>query len=215
MLYWNTVNNALKDALLLLMQSPIFDQFRLVGGTSLSLQLGHRMSIDIDLFTDAPYQSIDFNQIDEFLKDNFSYVDASFGMLVANGRSYAIGKSIWDNVKLDINYTDPFIKEFKFMEGVRLATIEEIMAMKMEIIQSAGRKKDFWDIHEVLDHYSIEQMIALHEERYPYGHNRELIIKNLINFTKADKDIDPECLRGKHWELIKLDMLELTKISFL
>lgn len=215
MLYWNTVNNTLKDALLLLMQSPIFDQFRLVGGTSLSLQLGHRMSIDIDLFTDAPYQSIDFNQIDEFLKDNFSYVDASFGMLVANGRSYAIGKSIWDNVKLDINYTDPFIKEFKFMEGVRLATIEEIMAMKMEIIQSAGRKKDFWDIHEVLDHYSIEQMIALHEERYPYGHNRELIIKNLINFTKADKDIDPECLRGKHWELIKLDMLELTKISFL
>lgn len=215
MLYWNTVNNTLKDALLLLMQSSIFDQFRLVGGTSLSLQLGHRMSIDIDLFTDAPYQSIDFNQIDEFLKDNFSYVDASFGMLVANGRSYAIGKSIWDNVKLDINYTDPFIKEFKFMEGVRLATIEEIMAMKMEIIQSAGRKKDFWDIHEVLDHYSIEQMIALHEERYPYGHNRELIIKNLINFTKADKDIDPECLRGKHWELIKLDMLELTKISFL
>lgn len=210
MLYWNTVNNALKDALLLLMQSPIFDQFRLVGGTSLSLQLGHRMSIDIDLFTDAPYQSIDFNQIDEFLMDNFFYVDASFGMLVANGRSYAIGKSIWDNVKLDINYTDPFIKEFKFVEGVRLARIEEIMAMKIDIIQSAGRKKDFWDIHEVLDHYTIEQMIALHEERYPYGHDRDLIIKNLTNFNKADKDVDPECLRGKYWELIKLDMLELT-----
>ena len=74
MLYWNTVNDTLKDALLLLMKSSIFDQFRLVGGTSLSLQLGHRMSIDIDLFTDAPYRSIDFDQMDEFLKENFPYV---------------------------------------------------------------------------------------------------------------------------------------------
>jgi predicted nucleotidyltransferase component of viral defense system len=211
MLYWNTVNDTLKDALLLLMQSPIFYQFRLVGGTSLSLQLGHRMSIDIDLFTDAPYRSIDFNKIDEFLKDKFPYVDGSFGMLVANGRSYSIGKSNLDNVKLDVNYTDSFIQEPLFVEGVRLATVQEIMAMKMEIIQSVGRKKDFWDIHEVLDHYSVEEMIGLHQERYPYGHNRELIIKNLSDFTKADKEIDPDCLRGKHWELIKLDMLEIQK----
>lgn len=211
MLYWNTVNDTLKDALLLLIKSSIFDQFRLVGGTSLSLQLGHRMSIDIDLFTDAPYGSIDFDQIDKYLKDNFPYVDGSIGMLVANGRSYAVGKSNFNNVKLDLNYTDPFIQEPLFVEGVRLATVQEIMAMKMEIVQSAGRKKDFWDIHEVLDHYPVEKMVALHEERYPYGHDKELILKNLSNFTKADKDIDPECLRGKHWELIKLDMLELTK----
>ena len=153
------------------------------------------MSIDIDLFTDAPNRSINFNQIDEFLKENFSYVDGSFGTLVANGRSYAVGKSNLDNVKLDINYTDSFIQEPLFIEGVRLATVQEIMAMKMEIVQSAGRKKDFWDIHEVLDYYPVDKMITLHQERYPYGHDKESIIKNLSNFTKADKDIDPECLR--------------------
>ncbi|MEJ5995600.1 nucleotidyl transferase AbiEii/AbiGii toxin family protein [Pedobacter sp. Du54] len=191
------------------MQSPIFDQFRLVGGTSLSLQLGHRMSIDIDLFTDAPYRSIDFEKIEEFLKENFTYVDGSFGMLVANGRSYAVGKSNLDNVKLDINYTDPFIREPLFVDGVRLASVEEIMAMKMEIVQHEGRKKDFWDIHEVLDYCPVEKMIVLHQERYPYGHDKQLIRKNLTNFTKADREIDPECLRGKHWELIKLDMSEL------
>ena len=53
MLYYNTVNNLLKETLELLMKAPIFNDFRLVGGTSLSLQLGHRMSIDIDLFTDV------------------------------------------------------------------------------------------------------------------------------------------------------------------
>lgn len=71
--------------------------------------------------------------------------------------------------------------------------VSKLVAMKMEIVQSAGRKKDFWDIHEVLDYYPVEQMIKLHEERYPYGHDKDLILKNLYNFTKADKDIDPEC----------------------
>ncbi|MDQ8051544.1 MAG: nucleotidyl transferase AbiEii/AbiGii toxin family protein [Pedobacter sp.] len=190
------------------MQSSIFDSFRLVGGTSLSLQLGHRMSIDIDLFTDAPYRSIDFDLIDSFLKDNFNYVDGSMGMLVANGRSYAVGGSKTDNVKLDINYTDTFIQQPLVIDGVRLATIDEIVAMKMEIMQDAGRKKDFWDIHEVLDQYSITRMIELHEQRYPYGHDGNLILRQLQNFKKADNEVDPECLRGKHWELIKLDIVE-------
>lgn len=68
MLYWNTVNNLLKDTLITLMQSKELLEFRLVGGTALSLYLGHRISVDIDLFTDAPYRSINFNQIENFLK---------------------------------------------------------------------------------------------------------------------------------------------------
>lgn len=59
-MYYNTVNEHLKNALLSLMKSEVFIPFRLVGGTALSLQLGHRISVDIDLFTDAPYGSIDF-----------------------------------------------------------------------------------------------------------------------------------------------------------
>ncbi len=209
MLYWNTVDDNLKNTLHLLMQSPIFNQFRLVGGTSLSLQLGHRMSIDIDLFTDESYGSVDFEEIDSFLKENFSYVDGSFGMLVANGRSYAVGKSKTEHVKLDINYTDAFIQEALLVDGVRLATVDEIVAMKMEIMQSAGRKKDFWDIHEVLDQYSIASMVELHKQRYPYGHDGKLIVEQLTNFQKADMEVDPACLRGKYWELIKFDIIEI------
>ncbi|MCG9898690.1 MAG: nucleotidyl transferase AbiEii/AbiGii toxin family protein [Hydrotalea sp.] len=50
------------------MRDPIFDPFRLVGGTALSLYFGHRMSVDIDLFTDAPYGTIDFDKIESWLK---------------------------------------------------------------------------------------------------------------------------------------------------
>lgn len=67
-----TVSDALWNSLTILMQQDELKDFRLVGGTSLSLQLGHRMSIDIDLFTDLPYDSIDFNTIDKLMKHRFN-----------------------------------------------------------------------------------------------------------------------------------------------
>jgi hypothetical protein len=134
-LYWNTVTPLLRTVLDQLMVNLLFASFRLVGGTSLSLQLGHRISVDIDLFTDAPYGSIDFDAINDYLKD-------------------------------------------------------------------------FWDLHELLDQYSVQQMIDLHSERYPYTHDEIVIRSNLALFTNADDDFDPDCLRGKFWEIIKLDMIE-------
>jgi hypothetical protein len=70
-LYWNTVSPLLKSILLQLMRCELFKQFRLVGGTALSLQIGHRLSVDIDLFTDAAYDSINFNAIDNYLREAF------------------------------------------------------------------------------------------------------------------------------------------------
>jgi hypothetical protein len=71
MIYFNTVNELLKSSLLKLMASKEFSQFRLVGGTALSLQIGHRESIDIDLFSDIEYGTLNFNEIEDFLKSNF------------------------------------------------------------------------------------------------------------------------------------------------
>jgi len=76
--YLNTVSDLLIDSLQKLMQIKELDNFRLVGGTCLSLQLGHRESIDIDLFTDAEYRSVDFKKIEylltlKYLRYNYSY----------------------------------------------------------------------------------------------------------------------------------------------
>lgn len=76
MLYFNTINDLLKGVLLKLMSAPEFIDFRLVGGTALSLQIGHRISVDIDLFSDLEYGSIDFASIEFFLKSNFEYFDS-------------------------------------------------------------------------------------------------------------------------------------------
>lgn len=85
--------------------------------------------------------------------------------------------------------------------------------MKLDVVQRGGRKKDFWDLHEVKEEYSIDSMLALHEERYPYNHDRELIRNNFGVFEEADKDFDPMCLRQKRWEVVKLDMLDFAGID--
>lgn len=73
------------------MQEPLFAPFRLVGGTALSLQLGHRMSDDIDLFTDHEYGSIDFDAIDSYLRNQFHYVTPKIPGPMGMGVSYMVG----------------------------------------------------------------------------------------------------------------------------
>lgn len=185
-----------------------FDPFRLVGGTTLCLYRGHRESIDIDLFSDAPYDSIDFLAIDSFLRKTYTYVDTYQYNVIGMGKSYYIGDNKDDCIKLDLFYTDEFIQEIQLIDGIRLATVEEIIAMKIEVISRGGRKKDFWDIHELKDDYSLEKMLALHEKRFPFNHDITHIKKSFSDFETADEDFDPICLKEKHWEIIKLDMID-------
>jgi len=207
-IHWETVTPYLKTVLLQLMQEPMFDDFRLVGGTALSLQCGHRLSIDIDLFTDKLYGTIDFDAIDAYLRSRFAYVWPYVLMRpVANGTSYSIGTDAMNAIKLDIFYTDEFIQPQLITENIRLASIEEILAMKMDVVLRGGRKKDFWDIHAFINSYSAMQMQELHTLRYPYTPNENLLAR-LTDFTIADQEPDPVCLKDKNWPIIKLDITE-------
>ena len=212
MLYWNTVDNLLKGSLMKLMQAEELKDFRLVGGTALSLYLGHRISVDIDLFTDAPYGTIDFDAIEVFLKNSFPHVKGDFGGNPGIGKSYLIGTDTDSVVKLDLYYSmDPFFQEVMEEDGIRMATEEDIIAMKVDVVQRIARKKDFWDLHELLSKYSINDMITLHQKRFEWTHDKALIQKNFIDFTAADDDLDPICLKNKEWAFIKDDIIEASQ----
>lgn len=206
MLYYTTISPLLKYCLERLMVSEVFSEFRLVGGTALSLQCGHRESVDIDLFTDSTYGFVNFEVLETELHQLFSYVSSFEGIPVALGKSYEIGKDAAETIKLDVFYTDKFIQNFHVEDGIRMATIEEIIAMKLDAIQRGGRKKDFWDLHVLISQYTLKEMLALHERRYPYSHDKELILQNLLDFKQADTDFDPKCLNGNYWEFIKEDI---------
>lgn len=206
-LHYNTVNPLLKSILEKLMEANEFAQFRLVGGTALSLYCGHRMSVDIDLFTEAEYGTIDFDGIENYLVKQFTYVDFN-NLPVGMGKSYFIGDDSQNAIKLDLYYTEPFIDNVIEVDAIRMATIEDIIAMKIDVIQRTGRKKDYWDLHELKDRFTIKDMLGFHLKRYPYTHNEKLILNNFIDFEEANEDFDPVCLRDKYWEFIKLDLID-------
>lgn len=208
-LYLNTVSELLWKSLKTLMNIKEFDSFNLVGGTSLSLQLGHRESVDIDLFTDAQYGSINFECLEEILKSNFAHVESLNQKIVGMGKSFFIGNDSKDLVKLDLFYTDKFVFPIIEIDSVRLASIEEISAMKLEVIGQGGRKKDFWDLHELLNTFSINQMLEFYIKRYPYNYERHEIISKLTDFENAEFDFTPICYKDKIWEIIKLDFEEM------
>jgi predicted nucleotidyltransferase component of viral defense system len=212
-LKWNTVSQSLKEILIELMNEPLFNPFLLVGGTGLSLQIGHRKSIDIDLFTDNEYGSIDFEMIDRFLKSKYPYFDKNSGNIIGQGCSYFIGKNEKDSIKLDLYYTDNFVYKSHIVEHqIRICDINEIIAMKIDVLYRGGRMKDFWDLHYFLDLYSLKEFEAIYNKRYFYV-DCENLRNKWIDFKDADDDFVPNCLLGKKWDVIKYDFIEKLKKS--
>lgn len=207
-LYLKTISPLLYKVLISLMQAEVFSTFRLVGGTALSLQCGHRTSEDIDLFTDAPYRTIDFHVLEVFLRNNWQYVDTNAIVPIGIGKPFFVGDAANQCVKLDLFYTDDFLDGALIREGIRMASLNDLVAMKIDVILRGGRKKDFWDLHELMNSFSLQHMLELHAMRYPYTHDSTGIKVALTDFNKADLEFDPVCLRGKHWEIIKLDLLD-------
>jgi len=208
-LQYKTVTPLLKKILHQLMEEPLFTPFRLVGGTNLSLRYGHRLSIDIDLFSDSEYRSLDFSSFERYLHSQFSYYDCNDkGSIVGMGRSYYIGNSEEDCVKVDLMYTDSFIGNIEILDGIRMASVDDIVAMKMNVVSRGGRKKDFWDLHYLLNRYSLSEMFSLHKTRHELEHEEVELLHNFTNYSIADKMPDPICLLGKNWDDIKLDLIE-------
>jgi len=184
--------------------------FRLVGGTALSLQLGHRISVDIDLFTDSTYGTVDFIPIYNRLVKTYPYIIGKAPDNIGFGFSFIIGKSKTESVKLDLFYSDTFLFPPVVYQDIKMADLRDITVMKLDVISHGGRKKDFWDISELLETISFEQMLDLYILKYPYFEKSD-VINNMSNFIYADEMQDPVCLRFKYWELIKIDLEDLVR----
>ena len=188
-----------------LMRLSSLSDFRLVGGTALSLLRGHRKS-------DKEYGSISFMNIEQEIRSGFSHVinnDSDFPELKSIDNNYGLHLFIEDSdaqIKVDIlNWNDDFLFPFETIENIRLANIEEIATMKLDAISRGGRKKDFWDLSEILETHSLQSLISIYKEKYPY-YNVQLVIKGLTDFIIADDMPDPICFKGKHWEVIQREI---------
>lgn len=212
-LHYKTVSPVLVDCLQKLMAHPAFKDFYLVGGTSLALQRGHRLSIDIDLFTCIPYGQMKTDEIEAALIEMFPYTDR-IDELHNSQMVYSlyIGDNKEDCVKLDLCYDDDLIFPLIEVDGLRIASEKEIAAMKIQAItQVEQRRKDFWDIHELLESYTLSEMIDWGVERYPWSVTQESVKDGIERLPLIKDYTEVVCLKGKYWEFIVEDLLDEIK----
>lgn len=160
---------------------PELAGFYLVGGTTLALLIGHRNSIDIDLFSQSDFHDDDI----------ISILKTRHETNVIFKRKNAIIVLV-DNIKTDfIKHDYPLINPPITEEGITYLSKEDITAMKLHaIIQSGKRLKDFIDIYFLLQHFSMAEMIGFFEKKYSYA-NPLIALKAVTHFEDIDENIDP------------------------
>jgi hypothetical protein len=196
MLHTETVEPETFSLLKKTMNLSELNNFCLVGGTALSLKLGHRVSIDLDLFQSTKFEP---DNLIKILQKEFAshFVNEKLNI------NYAIFCRI-NNVKVDlVYYPHPIIDEIEIIDGIRMYSNKDIAAMKINAILGRGVKKDFWDLYHLLKLYTLDEIINWYNLKYP---NQMLIISipnALTYFDDADDSPDPICLLGLSWESVK------------
>lgn len=109
---------------------------------------------------------------------------------------------------MDLFYTDPFLFPPIIDGDLRIADTRDIAAMKMLAISNASRGKDYWDIHELLNWFSLEEMLRLAVQRYPFTINRNEVISKLVSIPIKINDPSIVSLKGNYWEFIIEDIKE-------
>jgi len=197
MLHVKSVNNELLELLNHLMNDEVFKDFALVGGTALALQLGHRVSIDIDLFGNTelePLKILDaLNTLDavQQIKKNQNIM-----ILSING------------IKVDlVNYKYPWIGNLDIVQNIRFASLSDIAAMKLNAIAGRGSVKDFIDLFVLLRIFSLRDMLNFYNRKYQDG-SEFMVLKSLTFFEDADKEELPQLFIDASWSEIKTRILE-------
>ena len=181
MLQTSTVKAETLGLLKKLQSEPLLATTRLVGGTALSLQIGHRISDDLDLFSAEP---LDMLQIQLLLTNEYGFTPTSISANTLIG--------FLDGIKIDVIYHPfPWLENPIEEDGIRLAALTDIAAMKMHaIINSGKRPKDFVDIAFLSLHFSYNEIKQLLIKRYP-TYDQIMADKAVIFFGDIDDNLIP------------------------
>ncbi len=194
MLHLEAIEPTTLDLLKRLQALPILAETRLVGGTALALQLGHRVSVDLDIFGKWNYAE----DLQSALSD-VGHVEKESGTPSGRMAFFYI-----DGVKVDCVAYDMYrwLEQPVEVDGVRLARVKDIAAMKVNAITNRGTRKDFVDMARLLDDYSLADMFAWYLEKYPAA-NPALAMRSMAYFVDAETMPMPRMLIPFDWEEAK------------
>ena len=196
MLSFQTVLPDTLELLKVLMQQPLLKDMRLVGGTSLALQYGHRRSVDLDFFGST---TEDIDELTSMMQE--CATNMVKGSCTKNIKAYFL-----NGVKVDVvNYCYDWIDEPVIEDGIRLASDKDIAAMKVNAIMGRGTKKDFVDMYFLLQHYSFDEIIKLYLQKYTDGSEYRALL-SMSYFADADPQPMPYMFQKVDWETIKSEI---------
>lgn len=184
-----------RNGLEVLEKTKLLQDFYLAGGTGLALQFGHRISVDLDFFTQ---KSFDPKKLASVLakEGNFMLEEAANDTL----------HGIFEGAKVSfIRYSYKLLRDPIEEENVKIADPIDIACMKIDAITSRGKKKDFVDLYFLLEHFMLSEILDLYEKKFEnIQYNMVHIIKSLVYFDDAENDPDVIFLDKKtSWTKVK------------
>lgn len=192
MLHLETVEPSTLDIVKKIQGFKEFADLRLFGGTGLALHFGHRISVDIDLFGNINSDDLTISKlIDKVGQTSIINQSKNIKIFQING------------VKTDlVNYHYPWLKDPIISDGLKLASIEDIAAMKLSAITGRGTKKDFIDLFFLLKKFTLKEMLSFYMQKHNDG-SEFLVVRSLTYFVDADEDDDCDMFVDLNWEEIK------------
>ena len=182
-------------AIKLISNFPEIKKAYLAGGTALALQLGHRISVDLDFFTQ-----------EEFNETETSTKLASISEFVQEGTAKW---TIWGKISQTkfsmFYYKYPLLEPTSSFEGIRLASLADIAAMKIHAIEDRGTRRDFVDVYFLSQKYTLEEMLGFYQKKYSILEDHLYsILRALDYFEDAEQESQmPKMIIDVNWEEIK------------
>ncbi len=187
-----------------LMTEPLLSNHFLVGGTSLALQIGHRFSVDLDLFTHLDFEADDLLTMFE---SRFSVQPLS--------KSNTIFIAVVDDVKVDcVRFRYPFAFPLIQTDGIRLADIRDVAPMKLDAVMKRGSKKDFFDMYYLFEQFTPAEIMDWYKTMFKHETTFH-VVRSLVYFEDAEQTEEPVLFdKSVTWAKVKKRLIELVKANF-
>jgi predicted nucleotidyltransferase component of viral defense system len=193
MLQGKTVAPATLDLLRKICSIEELRDLNLAGGTALALQIGHRLSVDLDFFGN---HELTHQEIIDLLNDlkPLSIISQKKNILMLDIRG----------VKVDfVNYKYPLLEKLVAENDIRMLSISDIAAMKLAAIAGRGRKRDFYDVFFLLTKFELRQLISFYNKKFEDG-SELMVARSLTYFDDAEEDENPILINADiNWNEVK------------
>jgi hypothetical protein len=196
--HWDVVPPLLRELLVEIGQEPFSRRFYLAGGTALALRLGHRISVDLDFFSET----------DELLDDSRAEIVAA----LQKRRVVDVLEDVSGNLLLEVegyrvgffSYGYALLEPPDEVEGVRVACLTDVGLIKLDALVDRGARKDFYDVYFISRHISLDRLLDQSPIKYPYVRGfGMMVLEGMVDFERADQQAPVETIPPVAWETLK------------